>query len=99
MQEIKYDGSLGEKKEGTIKELLELADESLAKEDVAAVVISKGDQDPEKQIVIHTIPGRKNKSSGMGEDKIRHFIRDELKIMLEKRDPFFQKILKEIQDD
>lgn len=86
MQEIKYDGSRGEKKEGTIDDLLEMTKESLDKEDVAGVLIFKGeslDVDMSPEI----------------EERLREIVREELKIILERRDPFFRKILKEIQDD
>lgn len=86
MQEIKYDGSRGEKKEGTIEDLLEMTKESLDKEDVAGVLIFKGeslDVDMSPEI----------------EERLREIVREELKIILERRDPFFRKILKEIQDD
>lgn len=106
MQEIRTDGSLGERKEGTIDELLELAEESLNKEDVAAVVISKGEQDPAKQIVISMIPGRKKTTSGLTESRIREIVREEIMETVNKEiilhaarsDPSFKKILKEIKN-
>lgn len=85
MQEIMKDGSRGEKKEGTIEELLDMAKESMDKEEVAGVVIFKGEQ-----LNVDLSPEI--------ESEIRKLIRTELKIMLEQRDPLFKQILQEIQN-
>jgi len=100
MQEIRYDGTLGEKKEGTIEELLEMSKESLEKKDVAAVFISKGEEDPDKKKVTLQIPGRRKGTTSLVVDdqRIRELVREELTIMLQQRDPLFKRILKEIQD-
>lgn len=101
MQEIKYDGTRGKKQEGSIEDLLAMAKESLKKEDVAGVILFKGEEvkmdlSSELRAFIRKSVNEERMLQPEIEEKIRAIARDELKLILKRSDPLFQKIMKEI---
>jgi hypothetical protein len=85
MQEIKHDGTRGEKKEGAIEDLLGFAKESLEKDDVAGVLIFKGEE-----MVLDLSPEF--------EKHVRKIVKEEMKISMTRGEPLFQKIIKELRN-